>query len=66
MTMSISEETDEEHMKIVYYLYKFPKNLKVFMITSVLKKKKMQLHVGSFEMKDQSFMYVYIVSCFTL
>ena len=27
-------------MKIVYYLYKFPKNLKVFMITSVLKKKK--------------------------
>lgn len=53
-------------MKIVYYLYKFPKNLKVFMITSVLKKKKMQLHVGSFEMKDQSFMYVYIVSCFTL
>lgn len=52
-------------MKIVNYLCKFPKNLKVFMITSVLKKK-MQLHVGNFEIKDQSFIYVYIVSCFTL
>ena len=30
-------------MKIVYYLYKFPKNLKVFMITSVLKKKMKEL-----------------------